>query len=388
MKKINKETHDIIKSKTFFSKDEKGNKYEIEMELNYDSIKFKLEINKGFIIKKYSNIFSFDKLKENIIFSSKKNIEEIYEQLILYINDESSLFKTNDDNIIIKFMTNKNNSFQINFELNQERFNTNHIINILIEEISNSDSKINKLESKFVDLELKNQNSESTINNLKSENKNLEQKILKLESENKNLETKVNYLYSKYKYMKSNFSNLETKTSSLESKNNNFESKINNIELKNKNLDLKNNDILLEKQKMIEAIGKLKKLVIENSLYIKELKELGKIRRKDLIFGDSLIVKESEIKMICDWIYPDAEIKANLLYRTSRDGKLKFHKYCDNKGPTIIFIKINNGYRFGGFSGISWEGESNSWIKDCVRYLYLNSFFDGSIIRISHVFRV
>ena len=63
--------------------------------------------------------------------------------------------------------------------------------------------------------------------------------------------------------------------------------------------------------------------------------------------------------MICNWINPNKNIKTKLLYRVSRDGDGSdiFHKYCDNKGPTIIFAKIKNGYRFGGYSGISWTCE-------------------------------
>ena len=39
-------------------------------------------------------------------------------------------------------------------------------------------------------------------------------------------------------------------------------------------------------------------------------------------FSDSLIVKEGESKMICDWINPskNINIKVELLYRFSRDG--------------------------------------------------------------------
>ena len=48
-------------------------------------------------------------------------------------------------------------------------------------------------------------------------------------------------------------------------------------------------------------------------------------------FPDSLIVKQEESKMICDWINPNRNIKAKLLYRASRDGDgpENFHKYCD-----------------------------------------------------------
>ena len=94
--------------------------------------------------------------------------------------------------------------------------------------------------------------------------------------------------------------------------------------------------------------------------YINKKKE--KERQKEMNkFPDSLIVKREESKMICEWINPNKNIDSKLLYRVSRDGDGPeiFHKYCDNKGLTIMFAKINNGYRFGGFSGISWTNEEN-----------------------------
>ena len=75
--------------------------------------------------------------------------------------------------------------------------------------------------------------------------------------------------------------------------------------------------------------------------------------------------------MICDWINPNVNIKTKLLYRVSRDGDGAdiFHKYCDNKGPTITFTKISNGYRFGGYSGISWASRG-VWVKDKDAFLF------------------
>ena len=75
--------------------------------------------------------------------------------------------------------------------------------------------------------------------------------------------------------------------------------------------------------------------------------------------------------MICKWINPYVDIKTKLLYRVSRDGDGAdiFHKYCDNKGPTITFAKKSNGYRFGGYSGISWASQGN-WVKDKDAFLF------------------
>ena len=33
-----------------------------------------------------------------------------------------------------------------------------------------------------------------------------------------------------------------------------------------------------------------------------------------------------------------------------------FHRQCDNKGPTVTIIKVNN-YIFGGYTDVSWSGK-------------------------------
>ena len=167
----------------------------------------------------------------------------------------------------------------------------------------------------------------STNNNLESKINYLEKRIKDLESKNKKLESKNNNLELNAYSMQSNINSLESKISSINSE---------NIYLKKEIENLKNNLNLINE-------------------YINAQKENK--RKKYLNFGDSLIVKESEINMICDWIKPDVKIKTKLLYKVSRDGLDKFHKYCDNKGPTIIFVKSSNGYRFGGYTGISWASE-------------------------------
>ena len=32
-----------------------------------------------------------------------------------------------------------------------------------------------------------------------------------------------------------------------------------------------------------------------------------------------------------------------------------FHKKCDNKGITIVFIETEDGYRFGGYTELEWD---------------------------------
>ena len=259
----------VKKSKKFSSKDEKGQNFEIEIALAGDSIIFKSEINNEVITKRYSSIYSFDKLKQNKLFSILENIEEIYEQLEVYIKDDKVTSKLNKNNLTITLITRVKKYPEITFELKQEIMDNKQIINILID------------------------------------------KVAKLESKNKDLESEIKHLKAENEKIKTNLS----------------------------------------------AINE----------FINEKKE--KERIINLPFNSSSeILKNEEIKMVCDWIKPNAKIKTKLLYRVSRDGDGLFGARCTNKGPIIIFVRIANGFRFGSFSG-NWNNK-NGWVKDKDAFLF------------------
>ncbi len=53
------------------------------------------------------------------------------------------------------------------------------------------------------------------------------------------------------------------------------------------------------------------------------------------------------------------DYKWKLLYRASENeySAKSFHKYCDNKGPTVVIIKSSGGWIFGGYTTQSWSGD-------------------------------
>ena len=120
------------------------------------------------------------------------------------------------------------------------------------------------------------------------------------------------------------------------------------------------------KNKVNELEKIVKKIQSENENLIKKIetekKKNDENKEKDEInpFYESVIVKKEESKMICDWINPNKNSKFKLLYRATRDGDDPsiFHRYCDNKGPTIFFAEYN-GYRYGGYTSISWESPNS-----------------------------
>jgi hypothetical protein len=82
---------------------------------------------------------------------------------------------------------------------------------------------------------------------------------------------------------------------------------------------------------------------------------------KEELEKSTILKSKEEILKIEEWINPNKKIKFNLLYKASIDGDsiIKFHEKCDNKGATLIIIKIKTGYRFGGYNPLSWNTQNN-----------------------------
>ena len=63
---------------------------------------------------------------------------------------------------------------------------------------------------------------------------------------------------------------------------------------------------------------------------------------------------------------PNKNILYTKIYKATRDGRRgkDFHRYCDNKNPTLTLIESTNGYIFGGYITIPWESPSNWTYKN------------------------
>ncbi|RGB38433.1 hypothetical protein C1646_665387 [Rhizophagus diaphanus] len=62
----------------------------------------------------------------------------------------------------------------------------------------------------------------------------------------------------------------------------------------------------------------------------------------------------------------------NLLYRASKDGNTNtaFHKKCDNKGATIVVVKVSNSEQIvGGYNPLYWDS-SNQWKSTYDSFLF------------------
>ena len=82
-------------------------------------------------------------------------------------------------------------------------------------------------------------------------------------------------------------------------------------------------------------------------------------------------------------LYPGKNVIYNLLYRKSRDSdKAKvFHSKCDKIKGTLIIIKTSKGYKIGGYTNETWEG-NNAYKIDNTAFLFslnYNKIYDVKI---------
>ena len=101
-------------------------------------------------------------------------------------------------------------------------------------------------------------------------------------------------------------------------------------------------------------------------------KSLNKKNQLKRIILNSNIIKNNETNKLSlkKWINSKKFIRAELLYKLSRDGDSikEFHKKCDNKSPTLILIESLDGNKFGGYTKSTWDG--NIGKKDGETFLF------------------
>jgi len=116
--------------------------------------------------------------------------------------------------------------------------------------------------------------------------------------------------------------------------------------------DSKNNEIIFTPEEK------------ELDKFIEPIKNFGLIKTFNSEIGLklSLIINNdiNNTKLILDWIKETInkdEIKFELIFRMSENGTNSedFHKYCDNKGPTLTLVKTTKNKLFGGFTPLNWK---------------------------------
>ena len=122
-----------------------------------------------------------------------------------------------------------------------------------------------------------------------------------------------------------------------------------NIDIIFKPEKIENNELL----NLIKKFGNINNK--ENQEIIKEVND----NTKKNIYGKML--QEKDVDLFIKWIKSDdiniSEVCFELCYDAKKNGddKENFHKYCDNVGPSLLIIKTESNYIFGGFTKKNWE---------------------------------
>ena len=76
-----------------------------------------------------------------------------------------------------------------------------------------------------------------------------------------------------------------------------------------------------------------------------------------------------------------------LLYRASRDGwqSTEFHRLCDEKGPTVVLVKVDNGRLCGGYCSIGWKSSGDMQQDDKSFLFSLDSLKSYNGIQQGHI---
>ena len=95
--------------------------------------------------------------------------------------------------------------------------------------------------------------------------------------------------------------------------------------------------------------------------------------QESTIFSTNEDEKQKEIELIIEWVSPSLlnlpnppkVLRTKLVYKSEIDGDKSaiFHEKCDNLGPTITIIQTKDGYRYGGYTSVSWEGPEQPEFK-------------------------
>ena len=116
-----------------------------------------------------------------------------------------------------------------------------------------------------------------------------------------------------------------------------------------------------------EECNNLKFEINESNKILDLIKNIGEIEEDKIIMEKSSILNDDIKKqnIIFKWIKEKINkksIKFELIFKMSENGSesKEFHKYCDNKGPTLTLIKTKKNNIFGGFTTLNWTSNSES----------------------------
>ncbi|RIB28870.1 TLD-domain-containing protein [Gigaspora rosea] len=121
-------------------------------------------------------------------------------------------------------------------------------------------------------------------------------------------------------------------------------------------------------------------------------------KRESVYFFNSKIIDAKDAALIASWIdkkkgmpyhIKDMPYEFELIYQASRENFSikKFHESCDNKGPTIVIIKVKNSNEIiGGYNPLYWHSDDYNFKTTSKSFIFsLFSLSNGAIPILSYV---
>ena len=108
-----------------------------------------------------------------------------------------------------------------------------------------------------------------------------------------------------------------------------------------------------------------------NVLIEAEYFRLHSLMKKSPYFVDGTLLNIMLQKKLNE-LYGKQDQRWELIYKASRDGfdTNAFHTRCNNQGPAVTIVQSNNGYLFGGCTGVGWTSSGGSYINDTTAFLF------------------
>ena len=122
---------------------------------------------------------------------------------------------------------------------------------------------------------------------------------------------------------------------------------------------------------ILEHNNDISKLFSEIELLKKQLNKTDNEENNNII--DSKITNVKDIDFIINFlkespIINNKNFKFDLLYRGTRDGDdtVNLHKKCCGYKNVIIFMKSEEGKKYGGFTNVGWETRNKEKSYYCI----------------------
>ena len=309
-----------------------------------EQIKFMIKSENDTSFKFEKNL-SFEQLnKISKWFKIFDSLDEVYEDIIKLMENKQIKINKEENSVNLIFIINMEKIKEFNITLEQKELSKDEIINNLVKENKELKIKVNNLEK---------------LLNLHEERLNLLEKKLLNKKENNTIDEES---LKKLKKVEEELSKVKSK---LEQK-----SKL-CLEQKHKIDELTGeyNNLKSEKDNLQDLVNFYEAVEVEKPDEIKELDN------NDLFSSD--IIDGEDKKTLNNWINSNNNKKIKLLYKASRDGDSykDFYRLCESKGPTVTVVLTTKGYKFGGFTKLSWKNPTNGagnnkYYKDKEAFLF------------------